>query len=238
MSDTDRKLAVFPAFHKVAGRRVVVVGGGHEAAAKIRLLSETKAEIVVFARALDKETGVDLIAAHADWRGGLAGRRRYRRRRADLRRDRLGGGRPRNPRARQGSRRPGQCRRPARALRFLHTGYRQPRAACRGGRQAKGVAPVLSRHVRARIEALLAPSFGDLAGLAERLRAARRQALRRRAPIAAASGHASFPGPSPRRSSPARSATPSARRSGRSRPTSPSPATSRWSAPVPARRTC
>jgi uroporphyrin-III C-methyltransferase/precorrin-2 dehydrogenase/sirohydrochlorin ferrochelatase len=32
------------------------------------------------------------------------------------------------------------------------------------------VAPVLSRHVRARIEAMLAPTFGDLAGLAERLR--------------------------------------------------------------------
>src|SRR6185295_2064860 len=69
MSDTSRKLAVFPAFHKVAGKRVVVVGGGPEAAAKIRLLSETKAEIVVFAKTLDKETGADLIAAHADWRG-------------------------------------------------------------------------------------------------------------------------------------------------------------------------
>ena len=46
---TDRKLAVFPAFHRVAGRRVVVVGGGHEAATKIRLLAETKAEIVVYA---------------------------------------------------------------------------------------------------------------------------------------------------------------------------------------------
>ncbi|HLB79912.1 MAG TPA: siroheme synthase CysG, partial [Dongiaceae bacterium] len=35
---------------------------------------------------------------------------------------------------------------------------------------SEGVAPVLSRHVRARIEALLAPAFGDLAGLAGRLR--------------------------------------------------------------------
>ena len=35
---------------------------------------------------------------------------------------------------------------------------------------SEGVAPVLSRHVRARIEAMLAPAFGDLAGLAERLR--------------------------------------------------------------------
>ncbi len=31
---------------------------------------------------------------------------------------------------------------------------------------SEGVAPVLSRHVRARIEALLAPAFGDLSGLA------------------------------------------------------------------------
>src|SRR5437016_9799707 len=72
MTVTRRKLAVFPAFHKVAGRRVVVVGGGPEAAAKIRLLAETKAEIVVYAAALDKETGVDLIAAHGDWRGKAA----------------------------------------------------------------------------------------------------------------------------------------------------------------------
>ena len=34
----------------------------------------------------------------------------------------------------------------------------------------EGAAPVLARHVRARIEALLAPGIGDLAGLAERLR--------------------------------------------------------------------
>ena len=66
---STRKLAVFPAFHKVAGRRVVVVGGGPGAAAKIRLLSETRAEIVVFAPSLDKETGADLIAARGDWRG-------------------------------------------------------------------------------------------------------------------------------------------------------------------------
>ena len=69
MSDAARKLAVFPAFHKVAGRRVVIVGGGVEAAAKIRLLSETRAEIVVFAATLDRQTGADLIAVGGDWRG-------------------------------------------------------------------------------------------------------------------------------------------------------------------------
>src|SRR5690606_17870044 len=43
------KLAVFPAFHKVEGRRVVIVGGGDEAAAKVRLLAETGAAIEVVA---------------------------------------------------------------------------------------------------------------------------------------------------------------------------------------------
>jgi uroporphyrin-III C-methyltransferase/precorrin-2 dehydrogenase/sirohydrochlorin ferrochelatase len=38
MAETCRKLGVFPAFHRVTGKRVVVVGGGDEAAAKIRLL--------------------------------------------------------------------------------------------------------------------------------------------------------------------------------------------------------
>ena len=43
------KLDVFPAFVKVAGKRVVIVGGGDEAASKLRLLSETSAEIDVIA---------------------------------------------------------------------------------------------------------------------------------------------------------------------------------------------
>src|SRR4029078_4421125 len=67
----NRKLAVFPAFHKVAGRRVVIVGGGPAAAAKIRLLSETKAEGVVFADALHKGPVPDLISGHAAWRGRI-----------------------------------------------------------------------------------------------------------------------------------------------------------------------
>src|SRR4051812_16745120 len=37
------KLSVFPAFHKIAGRTVLVVGDGAEAAAKVRLLFETEA---------------------------------------------------------------------------------------------------------------------------------------------------------------------------------------------------
>ena len=63
MSETARKLSVFPAFHKVDGARVVVVGGGKEAGAKVRLLAETSASIQLFSTTLDKETGADLVAA-------------------------------------------------------------------------------------------------------------------------------------------------------------------------------
>jgi uroporphyrin-III C-methyltransferase/precorrin-2 dehydrogenase/sirohydrochlorin ferrochelatase len=169
MTESPRKLAVFPAFHKVAGRRVVVVGGGHEAAAKIRLLSETKAEIVVYAPALDKETGVDLIAAHGDWRGkhpspaDLAG--------AALVFAATGteeGDRAIHALAKQAGVPINVVDRPE--LCDFFTPAIVNRAPLAVAVASEGVAPVLSRHVRARIEAMLAPAFGDLAGLAERLR--------------------------------------------------------------------
>jgi uroporphyrin-III C-methyltransferase/precorrin-2 dehydrogenase/sirohydrochlorin ferrochelatase len=169
MSGTGRKLAVFPAFHKVAGRRVVVVGGGVEAAAKIRLIAETKAEIVVFAKALDKATGVDLIAAGANWRGkwpratDIAG--------AALVFAATGseeGDREIHALAKEVGVPINCVDRPE--LCDFYTPALVNRAPLAVAVGSEGVAPVLSRHVRARIEALLAPAFGDLAGLAERLR--------------------------------------------------------------------
>jgi uroporphyrin-III C-methyltransferase/precorrin-2 dehydrogenase/sirohydrochlorin ferrochelatase len=169
MSDTSRKLAVFPAFHKVAGRRVVIVGGGTEAAAKIRLLSETKAQIVVFAPTLEKETGADLIAAHGDWRGtapvaadltgaalifAATGSEEGDREVCALARE---AGVPINV-----VDRPELC--------DFYTPAIVNRAPLAVAVGTEGVAPVLSRHVRARIEGMLSPAFGDLAGLADRLR--------------------------------------------------------------------
>ena len=169
MSDLSRKLAVFPAFHKVAGRRVVIVGGGPEAGAKIRLLAETKAEIVVFARSLDKDTGADLIAAHGDWRGAspsaadisgavlvfaATGSEEGDREIFTLARE---AGVPINV-----ADRPDLC--------DFYTPAIVNRAPLAVAVGSEGVAPVLSRHVRARIEAMLSPAFGDLAGLADRLR--------------------------------------------------------------------
>jgi uroporphyrin-III C-methyltransferase/precorrin-2 dehydrogenase/sirohydrochlorin ferrochelatase len=169
MSEESRKLAVFPAFHKVAGRRVVIVGGGPEAAAKIRLLSETRAEIVVFAATLDRGTGADLIAAHGDWRGAfpvladLAGAALVFAATGSEESDRAVSMLARTAGV------PVNCVDRPELCDFYTPALvnRAPLAVAIG---SEGVAPVLTRHVRARIEAMLAPAFGDLATLAERLR--------------------------------------------------------------------
>ena len=160
MTTRERKLGVFPAFHKVDGRRVVVVGGGVEAAAKIRLLAETRAEIVVFAASLDKETGADLVAAHADWRGArpvvsdLDGAALVFAATGVEAEDRAivalahAAGVPVNV-----VDRPELC--------DFYTPAIVNRAPLAVAIGSEGVAPVLSRHVRARIEAMLAPLGGD-----------------------------------------------------------------------------
>lgn len=51
MTEAQQKLSTFPAFFRVSGRTVVVVGEGDEAFAKARLLFNTDARIVVLAEA-------------------------------------------------------------------------------------------------------------------------------------------------------------------------------------------
>ena len=202
MSDKTRKLGVFPAFHKVAGRRVVIVGGGAEAAAKIRLLAETNAEIVVFAAALDHGTGADLIAAHGDWRGTFPSA-------ADLAGAALvfaATGAEDSDRAVVALARaagvPVNCVDRPELCDFYTPALvnRAPLAVAIG---SEGVAPVLTRQVRARIEAMLAPRLGDLATLAEKLRGRVSPPRSLRSPTGGATGRASFPARSPRRSLPA-----------------------------------
>ncbi|PTM95010.1 uroporphyrinogen-III C-methyltransferase [Mycoplana dimorpha] len=52
---SQSRLAVFPAFFRVAGKRVVVAGGGDEAFAKVRLLRNTEAAVTVAAANLDPD---------------------------------------------------------------------------------------------------------------------------------------------------------------------------------------
>lgn len=51
----DGKWSFFPLFFRVAGRRVLVVGGGEVAARKVRLLSRSQARIEVVAREINEE---------------------------------------------------------------------------------------------------------------------------------------------------------------------------------------
>jgi uroporphyrin-III C-methyltransferase/precorrin-2 dehydrogenase/sirohydrochlorin ferrochelatase len=165
-----RKLAVFPAFHKVAGRRVVVVGQGAAAAAKLRLLAETSADIVLFSPVLDAATGADLIRVGGRWlprwpdASDVSGAALAFVATGDDATDRAvwalarAAGVPVNV-----VDKPDLC--------DFYTPAIVNRAPLAVAIGTDGVAPVLARHVRAKIEALLAPAFGDLAGLADRLRA-------------------------------------------------------------------
>lgn len=58
------RLSVFPAFHKVSDRVVLVVGSCSEAAAKVRLLLETEARIRLVGEAPENEL-LDLVAEHS-----------------------------------------------------------------------------------------------------------------------------------------------------------------------------
>jgi uroporphyrin-III C-methyltransferase/precorrin-2 dehydrogenase/sirohydrochlorin ferrochelatase len=165
----QRKLGTFPAFHKVEGRRVVIVGGGGEAAAKIRLLSETSAHLVVFATELEAEAQRDLEAASAtlERRSPIAadlvdaalvfaatGELETDRAVRDLAKS---VGVPVNV-----VDRPDLC--------DFYTPSLVNRAPLAIAISTEGAAPVLARHVRARIEAMFSPRLGDLANLAESLR--------------------------------------------------------------------
>ncbi len=55
-------MKTFPMFLKMQGRRVVIAGGGEQAAQKARLILKTEAEIVLLAPELDEEL-TDLVAA-------------------------------------------------------------------------------------------------------------------------------------------------------------------------------
>ena len=47
--DKSSRMDVFPAFFKVRDREIIIVGGGDEAASKLRLVSETSAHFTVIA---------------------------------------------------------------------------------------------------------------------------------------------------------------------------------------------
>ncbi len=163
------KLAVFPTFQKVEGRRVVVVGSGDEAAAKVRLISETSARIEVVAEEVAPALAVAIEKAGARHIAEIfrpehltdaalafaaSGEEDEDRAVIEAARDL---GVPANA-----VDRPELC--------DFYVGALVNRAPVAIAITSTGVGPVLARHIRARIEAMLPRETGELARLAESLR--------------------------------------------------------------------
>jgi len=64
-------MRAFPMFIKTSGRRVVVVGGGEQAAQKLRLLSKTDATLIVLAETLNAELRDKVTAGQAAHHSGM-----------------------------------------------------------------------------------------------------------------------------------------------------------------------
>ncbi|WP_299723583.1 siroheme synthase CysG [uncultured Tateyamaria sp.] len=174
-------MKTFPMFLTMTGRRVVIVGGGEQAAQKCRLMLKTEAQIDVLADALDVELQSIAQAGRINWqRGAIA------------------------PDAFAGAALvfvatgcPGQdvcLHMLAKAAGAVVNVVDQP-ALCDAITPSiidrdpvvvaigtEGTAPVLARQIKSRLEEMLEPRLGDLAALAGRLRgfAARRLGPRQR----------------------------------------------------------
>lgn len=164
------RLTSFPTFHRVSGRTVLVVGGGAAAAAKVRLLGQTDARILIVAQEPEAELRADVDRLGAQIQetpfcaGCVAGATLVFAATEDEALDRLIADAARTARIPVNVvDRPELCDFTTPAI-----VNRAPLAVAIG---TEGAAPVLARHVRAKIEAMLAPEIGGLASLADSLRA-------------------------------------------------------------------
>lgn len=163
------RLDVFPTFFKVEGRQVCVVGHGGEAAAKVRLLSETNARIEVIAPSIEPVLAEAIAASGA-------------RHVAEPFRAELIAGAALVFSAREDDVLDGEVVQAAHGLGIpvnavdkphlcdFYTGALINRAPVAVAVTSTGVGPVLARHIRARIEAMLPSATGELARLAESFR--------------------------------------------------------------------
>jgi len=164
-----RRLDVFPAFFKVKGQRVIVVGHGAEAAAKVRLLGETNARIEVVSKKVEpvlRQAMESVGAQHvrAEFHIGLLkGAALVFTAREDETLDRAVADAARTAGVPVNAvDRPDLC--------DFYTGALVNRAPVAVAITSTGVGPVLARHIRARVEAMLPRATGDLAQLAESFR--------------------------------------------------------------------
>ncbi|MFQ8431522.1 siroheme synthase CysG [Amaricoccus sp. W119] len=175
-------MKTFPMFLKMAGRRVVILGGGEQAAQKARLMLKTEAEIVLCAPALEPELAALVARGRASHvpepSPGIFAN-------AALAFVATG-------EAEEDARLAGLCRAAGVVTNVVDApelcdAYtpsivdRDPLVVAIG---TEGAAPVLARQVKTAVETMLEPRLGDLVALAGRLRdevAARIAPARRRA---------------------------------------------------------
>jgi uroporphyrin-III C-methyltransferase/precorrin-2 dehydrogenase/sirohydrochlorin ferrochelatase len=166
MAEPQPKLDAFPVFMRVRGRACVIVGGGREAFAKARLLSQSSADLVVLAEAMDYD--------FAEW---LAGREGIRYEVGPFSADRLQGAslvfaatgdEAADTAVVMAARAAGI---PANAVDRPHLcDFYVPalvnRAPVTVAIGTEGAGPVLAQMIRSKVEQLLPPSLGRLATLA------------------------------------------------------------------------
>ncbi len=161
-------MKTFPMFLKMAGRRVVILGGGEQAAQKARLMLKTEAEIVICARTLEPELAALVArgrAVHApDPEPGIF---------ANAALAFVATGDPaEDTRLAELARGEGVVTNVVDAPDLCDAFTpsivdRDPLVVAIG---TEGAAPVLARQVKTAVEALLEPRLGDLVSLAGRLR--------------------------------------------------------------------
>lgn len=161
----------FPMFIRTTGRRVLIVGGGETAAQKARLILKTDARLVILAHELEPELQAIVSEGRAEWHAGPISAALF----ADAAIAFIGTGCPGIDASLHALARSARC--PVNVvdqpdLCDLTTPAlvdRDPIVIAIG---SEGTAPVLTRDIKTRLEALLPRNIGGLAALAGRLRPA------------------------------------------------------------------
>ncbi|ALG89540.1 MULTISPECIES: siroheme synthase CysG [Actibacterium] len=164
-------MKTFPMFLKMAGRDVVIVGGGEQAAQKARLMLKTEARLILLAPVLDEELQALVDTGRAVHDTGAIGPARF----ADAALVFIATGCPGLDAAVHAL---------AKAAGAVVNVVDQP-ALCDALTPSivdrdpvvvaigtEGAAPVLARQIKTRIETMLEPRLGEFASLAGRMRAA------------------------------------------------------------------
>ena len=164
-------MKTFPMFLQLAGREVLIVGGGEQAAQKTRLMLKTEARITLLAPVLDDELSALRDAGRIAQEAGPVTAERFR----DAALVFIATGCPGwdaavQPLARAAGALVNVVDNPALCDAFTPSIVdRDPLVVAIG---TEGAAPVLARQIRAQVETMLEPRLGDLVATAGRLRGA------------------------------------------------------------------